>query len=47
VNRGVLEMRVITIGVGETRPVADNSTESGRAINRRVELTLVPVTQTQ
>jgi len=47
VNRGVLEMRVITIGVGETRPVADNSTESGRAMNRRVELTLVPVTQTQ
>jgi outer membrane protein OmpA-like peptidoglycan-associated protein len=45
VNRGVLEMRVITIGMGETRPVADNSTEAGRAMNRRVELTLVPVTQ--
>ncbi|MCW8844909.1 MAG: OmpA family protein [Gammaproteobacteria bacterium] len=45
INRGVLEMRVITIGMGETRPVADNSTEAGRAMNRRVELTLVPVTQ--
>ena len=45
VNRGVLEMRVMTVGMGETRPVADNSTESGRAMNRRVELTLVPVTQ--
>lgn len=47
VNRGVLEMRVITIGMGETRPIADNNTDSGRAMNRRVELTLVPVTQTQ
>jgi outer membrane protein OmpA-like peptidoglycan-associated protein len=45
VNRGVLEMRVITVGLGESRPVADNTTEAGRAANRRVELTLVPVTQ--
>jgi outer membrane protein OmpA-like peptidoglycan-associated protein len=45
VNRGVLEMRVIKVGMGETRPVADNGTEAGRAMNRRVELTLVPVTQ--
>lgn len=34
---GVEGQRVNTAGYGETRPVADNATESGRAINRRVE----------
>lgn len=36
--------RVMTVGRGEGRPIADNSTASGRAANRRVELTLIPVT---
>lgn len=34
---GVEGNRVDSVGYGETRPVADNSTEEGRAINRRVE----------
>lgn len=32
--------RIIAIGMGESEPVADNSTEEGRAQNRRVEFLL-------
>ena len=42
-SRGVASSRMIVSGAGETRPVASNDTESGRAQNRRVEITLVPV----
>ncbi|WP_181069410.1 OmpA family protein [Stutzerimonas azotifigens] len=34
---GVEGNRVNSVGYGESRPVADNATEEGRAINRRVE----------
>lgn len=34
---GVDGSRVSTVGYGEAKPVADNATESGRAVNRRVE----------
>jgi outer membrane protein OmpA-like peptidoglycan-associated protein len=37
--------RLIVIGYGETRPITGNETAEGRALNRRVELTLVPVTE--
>jgi outer membrane protein OmpA-like peptidoglycan-associated protein len=43
-GRGVITERLITVGMGESRPVADNSTEAGRQANRRVEITMVPVT---
>ncbi len=36
---------MIVVGAGETRPVASNDTEEGRALNRRVELTLLPLKQ--
>ena len=42
-SHGVLQQRMITVGAGESRPIASNDTESGRAQNRRVEITLVPV----
>jgi len=44
-SRGIMSDRLITIGVGELYPVASNDTEAGRAQNRRVELTIVPVTE--
>ncbi|UTW07596.1 OmpA family protein [Pseudomonas benzenivorans] len=34
---GVSGERVNAVGYGETRPVADNASDAGRAINRRVE----------
>lgn len=42
---GLRSDRVITVGAGETRPVATNDTADGRQANRRVELTLTPLTQ--
>ena len=36
--------RLMTIGLGEAMAIADNSTANGRQINRRVEITMVPVT---
>jgi len=43
-TQGVNPQRLITIGLGESMPVADNGTEAGRQANRRVEITMVPVT---
>lgn len=37
VNSGVDAKRVKVRGMGETHPIADNSTEEGRIMNRRVE----------
>ncbi|MEA3181914.1 MAG: hypothetical protein QOI59_5437 [Gammaproteobacteria bacterium] len=43
-SQGLASNRVVTVGAGETRPVADNATAEGRQANRRVELTLTPLT---
>lgn len=44
-SHGVPSARVVTIGAGELHPVASNDTEDGRAQNRRVEITIVPVSE--
>jgi outer membrane protein OmpA-like peptidoglycan-associated protein len=38
VGQGISAERVATQGFGETRPIASNDTEEGRARNRRIEL---------
>lgn len=38
VNSGVNSNNLITVGFGATQPVASNDTESGRSLNRRVEI---------
>jgi outer membrane protein OmpA-like peptidoglycan-associated protein len=44
-TKGVLPARFEVVGFGENNPIADNSTAEGRALNRRVELTLLPITE--
>ncbi len=44
-SRDVEPLRLGTYGHGENYPVASNDTKEGRALNRRVEIALVPITQ--
>ncbi|MBS1532441.1 MAG: OmpA family protein [Bacteroidetes bacterium] len=40
-SKGVDPARVTTLGKGDTEPIADNTTEAGRAQNRRVEVVII------
>jgi OOP family OmpA-OmpF porin len=42
VKRGLAVQRLTAVGVGESRPIATNNDESGRALNRRVEVKCQP-----
>jgi len=44
-SHGVQDQRMIKVGAGEKHPVASNATAEGRQLNRRVEITIVPVEQ--
>ena len=41
--KGVSASRIATRGYGATYPIGDNGTETGRALNRRVEIKVVPL----
>jgi outer membrane protein OmpA-like peptidoglycan-associated protein len=41
VHGGYIASRLQIIGYGDTKPVADNGTKAGRAMNRRVEVTIL------
>lgn len=44
-RKNIEPARFEVIGFGERNPVADNTSAEGRALNRRVELTLLPITE--
>jgi hypothetical protein len=42
VRSGIPADRVLAVGYGDTRPIADNDTAAGRLENRRIEFTFAP-----
>lgn len=45
IQQGVEANRVLAVGYGMSRPIADNRSAAGRAQNRRVEILIVPQQQ--
>lgn len=41
ISKGISTNRIISIGYGESRPVAENSSEAGKAKNRRTEIRIL------
>ncbi|MEN9381917.1 MAG: hypothetical protein RI940_798, partial [Bacteroidota bacterium] len=40
INKGIPSTRITTKGLGDTKPIADNNTDKGRAQNRRTSFTI-------
>lgn len=44
ISQGILPVRLEAIGFGEAEPIATNASAEGKQLNRRVEITLLPIT---
>ncbi len=44
-SKDIVPVRIETVGFGETAPLADNGSAEGRSLNRRVELSLLPIAE--
>ena len=47
VSRGIAQSRLNAVGYGETRPIADNRTEVGRRLNRRINAIIACATDVE
>lgn len=45
VSQSILPVRLETVGFGESEPIAGNNTAEGKQLNRRVEITLLPINE--
>ena len=43
-SKKMLPIRLEATGFGESQPLAENDSAAGKQLNRRVELTLLPIT---
>ncbi len=41
ISKNIASSRLIAKGYGETKPVADNNSDEGRALNRRTEMKVI------
>ena len=44
-SRKIISVRIETVGFGEDAPIADNASAEGKSLNRRVELSLLPIAE--
>jgi outer membrane protein OmpA-like peptidoglycan-associated protein len=44
-RHGIQSTRIVAVGFGESRPIADNTTDEGRQLNRRIDFVILESTR--